>query len=124
MDNREETVQRIAAILEEGLSRKYFADNFEPVAALESQATEPTHKEVMPDTPGSRSNSGDNATPQASTLAPGADAPESDLRALAREIPLTRMNEVGARDILEKALEKAYRLGLTRSPGTKEQEHE
>ena len=31
-------------------------------------------KEVMPDTPGSRSNSGDTATPQASMLAPGADA--------------------------------------------------
>lgn len=37
-------------------------------------ATLSATKEVMPDTSGPRSNSGDNATPQASTLAPGADA--------------------------------------------------
>ena len=55
-----------------------FDEYGEQIEALKSTPPAPvtplTESEVMPDTSGSRSNSGDTATPQASMLAPGADA--------------------------------------------------
>lgn len=92
----------------------------EAIRALKSSPQPPTESEVMPDTGQSRQH---NATPPASTLAPGADALEPQWEKVIDQsfFVISRYGVSGRslRDELIALARQAYGLGLTRAQGGK-----